>query len=309
MAKVGKESLVASRIAAGFMVVADAADQMEIPRYILARAEAGTSVLMDKYLPAVARVYGVREGFLKENEAPSGRVEILAASLLPILKNSIEGEMPKGTELRLKDIRMNVGFTSAKSAADLLGWKAATYAAHENGGRTISTERMIGYALAMGVDPNYAVTGKGEMLPVSDISSWWAHRRSSEVNDNTSLSWTWLNKGRPSERLSFPLISIVDGLATLVSDGMVSQPATSLPSGAHQCLYGVVENVDGAVRIIAVDPRLATGKVLRVRNGRPEIEVIDDGDYTPMNPLGAEGLPEGFIFGSALFITVSTPVT
>ena len=311
MAGVTTAMLQAARVAAGFMVVADAADQMEIPRNVLLRAEAGTTTLMPKYLPVVARVYGVREGFLTSDSIPDGRVEYLASVLVPILGTAIGtgGDLPPGTEERLKEMRVAVGYTSAKSAAEALGWKTATYSSHENGGRTLSAERMIGYALAMGIRPEFAVFGSGEMFPSPEQSfDWWSHRRSSEVADSVALSWTWLSKSKAAGRQSFPLVQIEGGKAELVHDGMMSQPAVALPSVAESVLYGVLHKSEQGTRIMAVDPRSSSGNVLVIRAGRAQVEPSDGKDYTALDPVRAEELPDGTVLGAVLFVMETRPV-
>lgn len=56
---------------------------------------------------------------------------------------------------RLKDLREKRGFSTAKEAADALGWNEVTYRAHENGTRNIPLHVARKYGLAFGSDAAY----------------------------------------------------------------------------------------------------------------------------------------------------------
>ena len=56
---------------------------------------------------------------------------------------------------RLKELREKRGYSTAKEAADALGWNEVTYRAHENGTRNIPLHIARKYATALGSDAAY----------------------------------------------------------------------------------------------------------------------------------------------------------
>ncbi|MDF1769860.1 S24 family peptidase [Maricaulis sp.] len=62
---------------------------------------------------------------------------------------------------RLKRARIQAGHSSARAAAQSLGFNANTYGAHETGTRGISAEAAKRYALAFGVSLEWLLTGEG----------------------------------------------------------------------------------------------------------------------------------------------------
>lgn len=66
---------------------------------------------------------------------------------------------------RLKQARINAGFTSASAAARRLSIPVATYSAHENGGRAFSVEDGTLYARRFGVSLEWLLTGQGDAAP------------------------------------------------------------------------------------------------------------------------------------------------
>jgi SOS-response transcriptional repressor LexA len=60
---------------------------------------------------------------------------------------------------RLKQLRMDKGFASAKEAADAFGWNEVTYRSHENGTRNIPWSAARRYALAFSTSPEAILSG------------------------------------------------------------------------------------------------------------------------------------------------------
>jgi phage repressor protein C with HTH and peptisase S24 domain len=62
---------------------------------------------------------------------------------------------------RLRQTRIAAGFTRAVDASRAFGWKATTYHSHENGQRGISRDRILIYASAFHVRPDWLAFGNG----------------------------------------------------------------------------------------------------------------------------------------------------
>lgn len=73
---------------------------------------------------------------------------------------------------RLKEARINAGYSSAREAAETFGWNYSTYASHENGVRGVRTEQVLVYARAFRTDVTWLLgtrikEGSGDPMPVS----------------------------------------------------------------------------------------------------------------------------------------------
>jgi transcriptional regulator with XRE-family HTH domain len=62
---------------------------------------------------------------------------------------------------RLREARIAAGFTLAVDASRAFGWSASTYWSHENGSRGISRDRIMVYARAFRVRPDWLGFGEG----------------------------------------------------------------------------------------------------------------------------------------------------
>jgi len=60
---------------------------------------------------------------------------------------------------RLRQARIDAGYTTMSAAAEQFGWKVSTYGGHENGSRGIKTRDIQKYAAAFGVSPAWLLTG------------------------------------------------------------------------------------------------------------------------------------------------------
>ena len=62
---------------------------------------------------------------------------------------------------RLRQARIDAGFTTAAEGAARAGVKYYTYAQHENGVRGIPSDRAAAYARAFGIEPQWILYGRG----------------------------------------------------------------------------------------------------------------------------------------------------
>jgi len=73
-----------------------------------------------------------------------------------------------GRAQRLKQARIDRGYDTAASAADVHGWSRNTYASNENGNAPFSYRRAKEYAAAFGVSPEWLYDAAGPMQPAVD---------------------------------------------------------------------------------------------------------------------------------------------
>lgn len=66
-----------------------------------------------------------------------------------------------GRAARLRQARIAAGFTLAVDASRAFGWGTSTYGSHENGNRGISRDRILVYANAFHVRPDWLAFGHG----------------------------------------------------------------------------------------------------------------------------------------------------
>jgi hypothetical protein len=66
-----------------------------------------------------------------------------------------------GRAARLREARVAAGFIKAVDASRAFGWGESTYASHENGSRGISPARILLYANAFHVRPDWLAFGRG----------------------------------------------------------------------------------------------------------------------------------------------------
>lgn len=301
MAIFAKERLKAARIAGGFFVSSDVADAAGLSRGAYLRVESGLSGLKESHVPALSRVIGVSEEFLRDGKV-ANRVDHLAHRLVDIFL-SPEGDMdglPIASVGRLKEMRIAGGFNSIKAASEATGWSFTSLAAHEAGTRPLSSEKMAGYALSLGFRPEYAILGTGGRDPSGgDVVDWWRNSRVEVASDLLSSPvWSWLNKAKNKARQSFPLIALEAGKAVRFDAELVSLPHSLLPSGDDRALYGIVEKVSGLVRVSIVEPGQATGSIARFSGDGLERAKQKIVGYEPVDPLKQSKLPKGFCFGT-----------
>lgn len=300
---VSKEVLIGSRLAAGFMVVADAADEMGLPRNVVLRAEAGVTNFVPKHYSRLYKVYGVSESFIVDGVISNER-DKLAQRLSQILmdEGGNSSDVDADAISRLKEMRLAVGFASATSAASATGWKVPSYAAHEGGKRVLSAERLIGYALSFGCRPEFAVLGRGDMFANEDEAvDWWEHKRHDVSSAGSVVVWTWLNKSKDPRRQSFPVLEFTGNSFTLIEEH-ITLPVQVLPvDSVEGFVYGIRDKTVGGTKIVVVDPSKASNTILRVEGGRLNSHPSQVKDYVPHNPLSGGAAHEGMVLGTLLY--------
>lgn len=73
-----------------------------------------------------------------------------------------------GRAQRLRQARIDRGYDTAASAADVHGWSRNTYASNENGNAPFSYRRAKEYAVAFGVSPEWLYDASGPMQPAAE---------------------------------------------------------------------------------------------------------------------------------------------
>src|SRR6187455_208215 len=71
-----------------------------------------------------------------------------------------------GRAQRLRQARIDRGYDTAASAADVHGWNRNTYASNENGNAPFSYRRAKEYAAALGVSAEWLYDAAGAMVAV-----------------------------------------------------------------------------------------------------------------------------------------------
>ena len=153
-----------ARLAAGYIVLKDAANLAQTNETTYRFAEYGARTTSPKIVEFAARLFDVSEDYLIDGNIMTEQ-DALASRLEAILQEvKDENEGAEERLLRLRRIRLNRGIPSAAAAAKEFGWRLSSYSAHELGTRAISIDRMIGYCLAMGARPEFGVLGLEPMM-------------------------------------------------------------------------------------------------------------------------------------------------
>ncbi|GEM_PF-1981779 len=206
---IGKR-LHAARLAAGIIMAVDAAKVIGLNHGSYRHAEHGVRGTHEELLKAASSLYEVSDEFLRSGIPVSGR-DHLAFRLLDVLTvplmtpEDIEDEddqdvLDEQPELgldqervwrnRLREMRVALGYKSRAALAAAYGWNRYTVWQHETGTRGFGRDRMIGYALAMGVRPEWAVMGEGEMLEPEPIDWKELDRHGSPLQPTNPTSTT-----------------------------------------------------------------------------------------------------------------------
>lgn len=77
-----------------------------------------------------------------------------------------------GRAQRLRQARIDRGYDTAASAADVHGWSRNTYASNENGNAPFSYRRAKEYAAAFGVSPEWLYDAAGPMQGTAGEAGW-----------------------------------------------------------------------------------------------------------------------------------------
>jgi hypothetical protein len=267
--------------------------------------EADQTRLTDEVAERAADVFGVSAKYLTDGVVEGGR-DGLAARIETILGAHKLPDMGSDGGPRLRHMRVSLGYQSGRAAARAAGAATATFMAHEGGSRALPVDRMIGYALALGARPEYAVLLDGDMLPSEgEQVDGWRARDDEHPAAEEGLDWRWLNKGVSDSRVALPLVEASDGEFRLLEGGGLSLPRSLLSVAMASQLYGHVERDRDQITIRIVNPGSDTGRVVRAAaDGR--IAVTAGKDSLPVRDLlrknSADG--DGFVTLGELVMTM-----
>lgn len=218
--------LRAARLAAGYVVGKDAAASLGIPLDSFRAMERDVVRVSDATAHAAKSRWDISPEFLKAGK-PYTSVDLLADRIARTImvaeknEDAYRADFPR----RLKEMRLSAGYKQATAAARSKGWGLTTYGMHEGGQNLIPVERQVGYALAFGHRPEYAVLGElPKMLPENQRT--WIDRRGAgqlEMADDLG-AWGWL---RRSNLQGMPLLTMQEGKFVLLT-AKLSLPAPSL---------------------------------------------------------------------------------
>lgn len=257
--------LRAARLAAGYLVGKDAALALGIPFQTYRNAENGSVVPGRALVSAAISRLGVSERFIRTGRAVTAVDSLAERIALVIEEFESQSRLLDPEELaeRLKEMRLEAGHKTPSGAAKGMGWAVPTYTSHEAGQNVIPVERQVGYALAFGFRPEYAVLGH---LPKRSGGNgaerdWRDLRAIDAVVPAPSIAaWEWL-RGPDS---SFPVVTWVDGRIKVLEQRL-SIPSQDLVDGlrgvARVGLY-VFLPADTPSSLYLVDPLGSTGPIV-----------------------------------------------
>ena len=156
---------------------------------------------------------------------------------------------------RLKQARIEAGFSSAAAAAKSFGWPIGTYGGHENGHRGIRTPTLTRYARAFGVDLAWLVAGDvaSATRPVPVIELAAAAGGGARSDDETRVGHVWFRRDWLARHDIDPVRAVVIGV-----HGESMEP--TLTAGASILVdRGRRQRHDGRIYVV----RLAEGLVVK----------------------------------------------
>lgn len=262
--------LHAARLAAGFITAVSAAARIGKSRTYYGRLENGHVNVPEEIVLNAAHVFDVSDRYLRTGKAESPK-ERLASRIENILARYPQEDVDVDAVLRLRVMRVELGISTARAGARAAGARPATYMAHENGSRSLPVDRMIGYALALGVRPEFAVLGTGSARAEGlDLIDFWEQRDEEPVPTKHELAWSWLNNGHSPARSVLPLVEAKRGSFELLTGGGMSVPTSLLALPNEEQHYGLVVKKRAATKVYIINPRVAGGEVV-VANGNGEV--------------------------------------
>jgi hypothetical protein len=281
--------LRAARLAAGYVVGKDAALAMGIPLQTFRSAENGTTPIGKALLRAVVSHLGVTETFMKRGKTETDRDRLAArlAKIIEVAEQDADSPNQGVLALRLKSMRIEAGHETPTAAARAMGWAVPTYSAHEGTQNAIGVERQIGYALAYGYRPEFAVLGKFPKRPTkaAEQVDWKDLRAVDEVVAAPSVQdWQWLRareSGIPVVTLSRQRISILPQRLSLPSPAIASKLG-----GRSGHAHFAFQPVDEPLSYYIVDPLAGDGAlVLCEPSGAARVIGAPQNGATPEDPV------------------------
>ncbi|WP_370196572.1 helix-turn-helix domain-containing protein [Aurantimonas sp.] len=143
----------AARLASGHLSSKEACTKFSIPLSTYRAAEAGTRTISASILDQVRQNFAVSRNFVEFGQAESAleRNALVIAATLAATKGFTKRsgwQSSDETAIKLRRARAFAGFRNANAAARKFGWSFPTYAAHENGTRSITVDRIVTYGAA-----------------------------------------------------------------------------------------------------------------------------------------------------------------
>lgn len=291
--------LTGARLAAGHVARNDGADAMGINRKRYGLVESAIDPLHADVASGAVRAYGVSAAFLRQGIAKSPR-ERMAARIAAI-QAAVDQHSDRGARLgsgdRVKAMRETAHGGTARAAATGNQWNLPTYQGHENGGYPAPVDVLIGYALAYGCRPEYAVLGEFPILPTDDEKHPVTGKPSVIAEAETRRWWD-----------SHPWTGTT-GMPVLVAEKnrfrLLDQPF-SLPLdllGLRKGPTGLYAYVSPgrSPEIFLVDPRVESSNVLIVwGDGTPSVRPRKQFDADPSDPMSVDRIPIPFLLGSLI---------
>jgi hypothetical protein len=279
--------LRASRLAAGYVVVADAASALGIPLVSYRSAEKGVVGLSDALIHAATNRFAVSPQFLRSGETPDAKDQLAARLVRIIMETDGKEDFAAEFAHRLRDMRLLAGFRQASDAARSKGWVVPTFHGHESGYNPITLDRQIGYALAFGYRPEYAVLGEIPKEPDGDEKVEWKDLRGSDeiVVGEDSSAWGWL---RRAVGHGLPVLEIQGGRFKVLPNKLVVpsellDTSRGIPEDAKAFCYA---EPGGGGPVHLIDP-LATNRrqVFVLPDGKVKIQPADKSNLAPTDPV------------------------
>lgn len=284
--------LHAARLAAGFITAVNAATRIGKSRTYYGRLENGHVSVPRDIVLAAAHVFGVSENYLDHGKAETAK-EHLASRIEGIFAQYSHEDVDEDAVIRLRAMRTELGISTARAGAKAAGARPATYMAHENGSRALPVDRMIGYALALGVRPEFAVLGYGKARAEgADVVNFWATRDDEPVPSRHQLDWPWLNNGHSPARSVLPLVEAQKGRFQLLDGGGITVPMSLLPLGSQEQHYGFVVRGEKATKVYVINPR-PTGQDILVATANGELGHGRPGKFPPRDMFARQRKTDG----------------
>lgn len=263
--------LHAARLGAGFLLAADAAWVLGVSSQTYRRAEQGLGAIPNGIVCELPFFFGVSAEFL-DGQVITERERLAdqLASLLTRVYGLEAAEQPNWSH-RLKQIRVQSGLSQAE-AAHAMGWLGRHYANFEDGDELASLDRQIGFALALGGSPAYAVLGERPALASKrSAAPWWRPLRGLDLGfselPQEEDEWGWLNELEPCgvDELVIPVVEFSGDRYRRLPGPPLRVPRYALPASAAVSgwkLFGLMLRGADVSEIVVVDPQSGAGDSL-----------------------------------------------
>lgn len=250
--------LRAARLSSGIITYGEAAAALGIPMQIYRAVETGVRGASLQLVETAAAVFNVSRSFILHNEGhrdADRRARLLLAQILVL--DADEWSEQRVVAGRLKDARRDAGFRSSQEAIERFGWKTTTYQAHESGLRAMSTDRLVLYALALGVDARRIAFDPNGIPPEGSLRLTYSigpDADAEEIRYWTGTPWPWLvSRQIDGGGIEMPVLRPVSGVLVVDVTPLV------LPAAYAHKLTGSPDDV------FALDPDGSATSLLVLR--------------------------------------------